>query len=220
MTQGFLIGEVVRRTTGVSLGTFFRKEIAEPLDADFHIGLDPRHFGRVGELIPPPDGTIPLAGGPADSIGARAFKSPLINAAASGTDAWRRAELPAINGHGNARSVAKVQSLIANGGHAFGKQILSRQGCDRVFDEQTNGPDLVLGFPIRFGMGYALNSATLPLGPNPHTCFWAGWGGSLVIIDADAHICLSYVMNKMAHGLVGDSRGGRLAAAVYQSLMG
>ena len=132
ITQGYLIGEVVRRVTGMSLGTFFRKEIAEPIGADFHIGLDPRHFGRVGNLIPPPAGNAPIATGDATSIAARTFRYPPVNALDSRTPEWRRAEIPAGNGHGNARSVAKVQTLIANGGSAFGKRILSKAGCDRV----------------------------------------------------------------------------------------
>ena len=218
ITQGYLIGEVVRRVTGSTLGTFFRTEIAQPLGADFHIGLDPRHFGRVGDLIPPPSGTIPVSNPDPNSIAARTFRYPPVNALDSRTEQWRRAEIPAGNGHGNARSVVKVQSLIANGGSAFGKRILSRSGCERVFDEQTNGLDLVLGVPIRFGMGYGLTSETMPLGPNPNTCFWGGWGGSLVIIDTDARVCLSYVMNKMGIGTTGDARGGKLAMASFMSL--
>jgi len=218
LTQGYLIGEVVRRATGMSLGTFFRREIAEPLGADFHIGLDPRHFKRVGELIPPPDGATPAAAGDPDSIAARTFRNAPINALASRTEAWRRAEIPAANGHGNARSVTRVQTLVANGGRAFGKQILSKQGCDRIFEEQTNGRDLVLGMPQRYGMGYGLTSQFFPLGPNPHTCFWGGWGGSLAIVDADAHVCFAYVMNKMGNGTTGDMRGLGLAIAAFDSL--
>jgi CubicO group peptidase (beta-lactamase class C family) len=219
ITQGYLIGEVVRRVTGSTLGTFFREEIAEPLDADFHIGLDPRHFGRVGDLIPPPSGTAPMVTDTdPNSIAARTFRCPPVNALDSRTTAWRRAEIPAANGHGNARSVVRVQSLIANGGSVFGKQILSKRGCDRAFDEQSSGMDLVLGTPIRFGMGYGLTSEAFPLGPNPHTCFWGGWGGSLVIVDADARVCLSYVMNKMGLGTTGDARGGNLAMAAFASL--
>ena len=219
ITQGYLIGEVVRRVTGSTLGTFFRKEIAEPIGADFHIGLDPRHFGRVGNLIPPPSGDGALSSD-ADpkSVAARTFRYPPVNALDSRTNEWRRAEIPAGNGHGNARSVAKVQTLIANGGSAFGKRILSQNGCDRVFDEQSNGMDLVLGVPVRFGMGYGLTSAAFPLGPNPHTCFWGGWGGSLVIVDADAHVCMAYVMNKMGLGTTGDQRAGKLAMAAFASL--
>jgi CubicO group peptidase (beta-lactamase class C family) len=219
ITQGYLIGEVVRRVAGSSLGTFFRKEIAEPIGADFHIGLDPRHFGRVGNLIPPQSGDSPLTtDADPNSIAARTFRYPAVNALDSRTNEWRRAEIPAANGHGNARSVAKVQTLIANGGSAFGKRILSQSGCDRVFDEQSNGMDLVLGVPVRFGMGYGLTSPAFPLGPNPHTCFWGGWGGSLVIVDADARVCMAYVMNKMGLGTTGDQRAGKLAMAGFQSL--
>jgi len=218
ITQGYLIGEVVRRVTGSSLGTFFRREIAEPIGADFHIGLDPRHFPRIGNLIPPPTGNAPISGGDANSIAARTFRYPATNALDSRTEEWRRAEIPAGNGHGNARSVARVQTLVANGGSAFGKRILSKAGCDRAFDEQSNGIDLVFGTPVRFGMGYGLTSPEFPLGPNPHTCFWGGWGGSLVIVDADARVCLAYVMNKMGAGTTGDARGAALAMATFQSL--
>jgi CubicO group peptidase (beta-lactamase class C family) len=215
VTQGHLIGEVVRRTTGMTLGTFFRRELAEPLDADFHIGLDPRHFERVGELIPPPGDEWSIPGDP-DSISERAFRSPPISALASRTAAWRTAEIPAANGHGNARSVAKVQTLLANGGSAFGKRILSRRSCERVFEEQTNGTDLVLGIPIRFGLGYALSPEFL--GSNSRVCYWGGWGGSLVVVDLDARVCFAYVMNRMSNETTGDLRGLALAATVYLSL--
>ena len=218
ITQGYLIGEVVRRVTGSSLGTFFREEIAEPLGADFNIGLDPRHFDRVGNLIPPSGGSTPVTSGDAQSIAARTFRCPPVNALDSRTTAWRRAEIPAANGHGNARSVVRVQSVLANGGAAFGKRILSQAGCERVFDEQFNGPDLVLGTPMRFGMGYGLTSEVFPLGPNPHTCYWGGWGGSLVIVDTDARVCVSYVMNKMGEGTTGDIRGLGLAMAAFAAL--
>lgn len=108
--------------------------------------------------------------------------------------------------------------MVANGGTAFGKRILSEAGCARVFDEQSNGPDLVLGTPMRFGMGYGLTSELFPLGPNPRTCYWGGWGGSLVIVDTDARVCLSYVMNKMGEGTTGDMRGLGLAMAAFAAL--
>jgi len=217
ITQGYLIGEIVRRVTGVSLGNFFRTEIAEPLGADFHIGLDEREFPRVGDLVPPESGA--LAGiGEADSIAVRTFRSPPVDALASRTAAWRRAEIPAGNGHGNARSVARVQSLVACGGALGGRRLMTEAGAARVFEEQTRGVDLVLGAPIRFGLGYGLTSPEMPLGPNPHTCFWGGWGGSLVIVDADAKASLAYVMNRMGSGTMGDQRGGRMIVAFYGAL--
>jgi CubicO group peptidase (beta-lactamase class C family) len=218
LTQGYLVGEVVRRVSGMTLGAFFRTEIAEPLGADFHIGLAARHDSRVGELIPPPDGSAPLTSAEPGSIAARTFASPAIDALASRTTAWRRAEIPAANGHGNARSIATVQSVVANGGMLSGQRILSARGCQRIFEEQANGTDLVLGLPIRFGMGYGLTSDAMPLGPNPHTCFWGGWGGSLVIVDTDTHVCIAYAMNRMGGGTVGDMRALSIASAVFASL--
>jgi len=198
-TQGHLIGEVVRRITGKTLGTFFREEVADPIGADFHIGTDPKHFHRIGELIPPSSMTDAMA---------KALISPLD----SRTEGWRRAEIPAANGHGNARSVARVQTLLANGGSAFGHRVLSEEGCARVFEEQTNGRDRVLGAQLRFGMGYGLGN------PKRRTCFWGGWGGSIVVCDLDAKLCFSYVMNRMDAGTLGDARSQNLTKAVFAAM--
>jgi CubicO group peptidase (beta-lactamase class C family) len=217
LTQGYLIGEIVRRVTGQTIGRFFREEIAEPLGADFHIGLDKKHFDRVADLVPPADPRI-LSSVDPDSIAARSFRGAPQTVAATRTAAWRQAEIPAGNGHGNARSIARVQSLVACGGAVNGKRILSEAGVGRVFEEQTFGVDLVLGFPIRFGLGYGLKSERMPLGPNPRTCFWAGYGGSLVIIDADARMCLAYAMNRMSSATTGDMRAARLVMAFFGAL--
>jgi CubicO group peptidase (beta-lactamase class C family) len=220
VTQGHLIAEVVRRVAGVSLGTFFANEIAGPLEADFHIGLDPADFGRVGELIPAPGGGSLTSGQKKDSIGFRAFASIPTPVSALTSDAWRQAELPAVNGHGNARSVARAQTPIANGGSAFGVELLSPSTVEGVFVEQTNGVDLCLGLPITFGMGYGLNSAAWPLKPTvePDTCYWGGWGGSLVIADAALRMCSAYVMNRMTGTTLGDRRAAALAYATYECL--
>lgn len=215
-TQGHLIGEVVRRVSGRSIGTFFREEFAEPLSADFHIGVDEAHFPRIADMIPPeagPDTQVPDEG-----IAARTFANPAADALESRTSGWRRAEIPAANGHGNARSVVRVQSVLANRGEAFGKRLMSEEGCRAIFDEQTNGMDLVLGIPVRFGMGYGLNSEAMPISPNPNTCYWGGWGGSIAVVDQDARMCVSYVMNRMEATLTGDMRGMSIVQAVYESL--
>ena len=92
---------------------------------------------------------------------------------------------------------------------------LSPKTQDLIFEEQSNGTDLVLGVPMRFGIGYGLTSAEVPLGINPRTCFWGGWGGSLIVNDMDARTTVAYVMNKMGEGTVGDARGaGVLFAAL------
>ncbi|MXX29462.1 MAG: beta-lactamase family protein [Gammaproteobacteria bacterium] len=216
LTQGHLIGEVVRRVTGLSLGQVFRRELAEPLGADFHIGTGPEHDHRIGELIPPE--AAPAGEAKEDSIAARTFANPFIAARASSTRAWRAAEMPSSNGHGNARSVMRVQTLAANLGSAFGKRLMSEAGCRAIFDEQTFGKDLVLGVPVKFGMGYGITTDLLPMGPNPNIAYWGGWGGSTAVIDLDARLCVSYVMNRMEGNLMGDLRGFRLLQAAHRSL--
>jgi CubicO group peptidase (beta-lactamase class C family) len=217
LTQGHLIGEVVRRVSGKSIGRFFADEIATPLQADFHIGTAEEHFPRIGELIAPEDAP-PQADSDPDSIASRTFKNPGIRASAAATAGWRKAEIPAANGHGNARSVVRAQTAVANGGSAFGVDLLSAEGVARIFDEQIFGEDLVLGVPLRFGMGYGLTSDAMPMGPNERIGYWGGWGGSTIVIDQDARMCTSYVMNKMAAGLLGDTRGFSLLQAAYGSL--
>lgn len=216
LTQGHLIGEVVRRVSGETLGNFFRREIAEPLGADFHIGTGAEHDGRIGELIPPKES--PAMGAAEGSIAARTFANPAVKAQASATAGWRRAEIPAANGHGNARSVVAAQTLVANLGTASGKRLISEAGCRVIFEEQTFGKDLVLGVPIKFGMGYGLTTDILPMGPNEHIAYWGGWGGSTAVVDQDARLCVSYVMNRMESDLLGDLRGFKLLQAAYRSL--
>jgi CubicO group peptidase (beta-lactamase class C family) len=217
ITQGYLVGEVVRRITGKSLGTFFKDEVATPLGADFHIGLDPREFGRVADLIPP-EAVAGAFAAPPDSIPMRTLGNPPLDALQSRTKGWRMAEIPAANGHGNARSIARIHTALANGGEAFGKRLLSAKGCEVVFEEQTNGMDLVLGAPLRFGMGFGLPTPGLPLGPNARTCFWGGWGGSLAQIDYDDHLVVAFAMTKMNSTTLGDARGVALREAAYRAI--
>lgn len=214
LTQGHLIGEIVRRVTGQSIGTFFRNEIAEPTGADFHIGADVALDERICNLIPPQAGPAP---GP-ESIAGRTFANPRVDATEPRKRAWRAAEIPAANGQANARAIVRAQTAMANGGQAFGKTIMSEAGTRRIFEKQSEGMDLVLGVPLVFGMGYGLNSEATPISPNKNTCFWGGYGGSSVIVDQDANLCFSYVMNKMETGLLGDPRGFGLAAAMYMSM--
>jgi CubicO group peptidase (beta-lactamase class C family) len=215
LTQGYLVGEVVRRVTGQSLGSFFAKEVAGPLGADFYIGLPQEHDQRVAAVIPPP----PLDIDPdPTSVAARTLTNPPLRAEASWELSWRRAEIPAANGHGNARSVAAVQSVLACGGEVGGVRLLSPAVCDAVFDEQSHSTDLVLGVPLRIGMGYGLNSPELPISPNPRACFCGGWGGSIVVVDLDARMAVAYIMNRMGEGTLGDQRGAGIVLAAFAAL--
>lgn len=217
ITQGYLIGEVVRRITGKTLGTYFQEEIAGPLDADFFIGVPASEFHRISRLIPYGSGAAP-DGGNVDSIPARTFRSPFAGAEHSWTDRWRRAELPAANGHGNARSVAKLQAPLACKGSAFGVDLMSAKTAMSVMTPRISGTDLVLGVPLSFGLGFGLVSESVPLSPNKNACFWGGWGGSNILVDQDAQMSVAFVMNKMHDGLMGDPRSLRLLEAIYRAL--
>jgi CubicO group peptidase (beta-lactamase class C family) len=222
ITQGYLQGEIVRRVTGKSIGTFFREEIAGPLRADFHIGLDPEHDDRVGELIPPTygigQGSDTSDAPDKDSIANRTMQSAAITGNEPRTREWRAAEIPAAGGIGNARSVARVHSMMACGGEVDGIRIMSESGVERAREEQTRGKDLVMGAPLVFGNGFGLNDAKFPISPNERAFFWGGWGGSLAIIDLDARLSIAYVMNRMEANLMGDPRGVSLAMAAFGSV--
>ena len=212
ISQGYLEAEMVRRVTGRTIGTFFREEVAGPLGAEFHIGLPESEEPKVAELIPPPPGSMEaLANVDMDSIAVRAALSCPITGAEPNTREWRAAEIPAAGGQGNARGVARVHAALANGGSLDGVELMSAAGVDRIFEEQIESVDLVLGQKMRLGMGFGLMNETIPLSASPRSCFWGGWGGSLAVIDADTHTSFAYVMNKMADELMGDLRGGILA---------
>jgi len=220
LNQGHLVGEVIRRIDGRSLGTFFAEEVAGPLGGDFHIGLDESEFGRISNVISPPPIPIDMDAVDPSSPAFKTFTGPAPAAEVSWEAPWRKAEIGAANGHGNARSVAGIQAVVANGGTHNGVNLLSQDTIDLIFDEQSYGVDLVLGLPVRFGMGYALPSEAAPHLPAGNICYWGGWGGSSIIVDTDRNMTIAYMMNRMAEGLLGDMRGTNLVTAAYDAVGG
>jgi len=221
ITHGYLLGELIRRITGKTVGTFFREEVANPLNADFHIGLPEELDSHVGELIPPEMPDLEKVAEQFNfdvTMAIKTLSNPPLTAELSRTRAWRGAEIPAANGHGNARSVARIISALACGGEVDNVRLLSLETIEKSIEEQSYGPDLVLILPIRFGLGWGLTSKEMPIGPNPRTFYWGGWGGSLAVVDLDAKLSISYVMNKMNSNLTGDIRTVRLVRALYKAL--
>jgi CubicO group peptidase (beta-lactamase class C family) len=217
LTQGYLVGEVIRRVTGKSLGTVFREEIAEPLGADFWIGLPASEDHRVAELIPPPKGQAVGDAEGRTEIQRNMENNPGIDVSATKTRGWRGAEIGAAGGTGNARSVAQIHAILANGGVAQGKRFMSEAGCRKALELQIEGEDLILGGPARFGLGFGLSGGVVPL-PNRNAMYWGGYGGSLAIIDFDARTTFAYVMNRMLGTTTGDTRAFGLAMAMWQAL--
>jgi CubicO group peptidase (beta-lactamase class C family) len=228
LNYGWLVGEVVRRITGRSLGTYFREEIAQPLGLDCHIGLEARHDARVTAILPAPP---PAPGEPnaflemmkdPESVSAKTLMNPpdLIAPHTVNSREWRGAEIPAANGHTTARALARVYGALSRGGEVDGVRVLTPASIQRCHTEQSNGPDTVLMISTRFSLGFML-SQPLPgssLGPNPHIFGHPGAGGSLGIADPDTKIGFGYTMNQMGTGLLVDPRAEALIKAVYESL--
>jgi CubicO group peptidase (beta-lactamase class C family) len=220
ITQGFLVGEVVRRITGRSLGTFFAHEVAGPLGADFTIGLPAAQDHRVALTLAPPGQTddyaasapgTSAAGSPGAATTAADPSAPIAITVRDGnTEAWRRAEIPAGNGYGNARSVALIQSVLACGGTVGGVRLLSPGGCARVRETQFSGQDRILGMRVNWGLGYGLFGDSFG---------WGGWGGAMVMIDPGARMAVSYVTNQMTEPDAGP-RGLEIVMAAYDGLPG
>jgi CubicO group peptidase (beta-lactamase class C family) len=216
VTQGYLIGEIVRRITGTTIGQFFKSEVADVLGADFHIGLPESEEDRVSVVIAPE--RFDFMDVAHDSMTYRTFTSPPVDATMPRHRWWRAAEIPAANGHGNAHSVALVQQIIANRGEANGHRFYQERTGDLIFETQANGMDLVLATPTHFGMGYGLSSTTVPIGPR--ACYWGGLGGSVIVMDQDSGLTVAYMMNLMRSGLTTDTRGATFALCAALSSLG
>ena len=216
LNQGHMVGEIIRRITGKSLKQFVAEEIAGPLGADFQIGALERDWDRIADVVPPPPLPFDMDAIDMQSPAFKTMTGPVPDAAAANTAGWRHADMGACNGHGNARSVARIMSALALGGEVDGIRLLGPETIDLIFDEQSNGVDLVLGVPLRFGIGYGLPILeTVPYLPDERICFWGGWGGSVIAMDLGRRMTISYMMNKMGPGVIGSDRSEAYISAIY-----
>lgn len=198
-TFGYLLGELVRRVTGKSLGNFFRENIANPLDIDFNIGLSEIYDSRIADIIAPEE-VFPKWQVILIRLLFRKTVKVLFNPNMESVDfnsrAWRSAEIPAANGHGNARSIAKVGSILACSGMFDNKKIISRSTVERAIEPQISGRDRIMLYsPQKFSLGFGLLDDRFFLGP--HSFGWGGAGGSLCVMDIEKKLSIGYAMNKM-----------------------
>ena len=201
-TFGFLAGEVIRRTAGCTVGTLLREQIAGPLGADVHIGLPASQHARVAPVPwpgPLPEETAPAGLAPARREEAHGSFNPagLSGAGVLNSAAWRTAEVPSANAHGTARGIARIYAALAAGGTLDGTAVADAAALADATAEQAYGPDLVLGRPSRFGLGFQLTQPERPLGPGQAAFGHFGAGGSLGFCDPDCGIAFGYVMNRM-----------------------
>lgn len=222
-TQGFLLGEVMRRVTGLTIGPFVRNHITGPLGADYWIGLPAAEHPRVARLMPAPGLRLLAAkdGEAPDALRALAFfQNPdeewetTLNSAA-----WRECEMASGSGHGNARSVARIYGALVAPGAIDDVTLMSRASMHEMATMQHDMIELLQERHYRQGLGVLLNSPdAVHMGPNPASFGHHGIGGSTGFADPDAQVGFSYAINKM-HS-VGDNgpRSRRLIDAVYSAL--
>jgi CubicO group peptidase (beta-lactamase class C family) len=232
VTYGHLVGEVVRRISGRSLGTYFREEVAEPLGLDFWIGLPEELEPRVATLV----GNLGLSEGDEVDDATRAmiemFLGPetmlgralTVNGAFTrhegpetanvfNTRAVHAAEIPAANGIADARSLARMYAACI--GEVDGVRVLGEEQMRDAATQRTDGPNVVLlDMDLQFGLGFFVPSSLMAVG-GPRSFGHAGAGGSLGWADPDAGLAFGYVMNKMAQAIAGDTRSSALIEACY-----
>jgi CubicO group peptidase (beta-lactamase class C family) len=225
LTYGHLVGEVVRRVSGLRPGAFLAREVTGPLGIDFGIGLPERDSGRAAELVQP----AVTASSEQAAVFAQlapaaiaALTNPAVSAAGAVTPEWRAAEIPAANGHGTARAVAALYGVFAGRGSYGGHRVLSPEAAERVREGQGGCRDLVLGagfeHETEVGLGLWLSGPDGSYGPNPRAFGHDGFGGSCGLADPEAGVSLGYVMNRMGPHIANDPRKMALVDALYGAL--
>jgi CubicO group peptidase (beta-lactamase class C family) len=219
-TQGNLLGEIVRRVTGLRYRDFIAQELVRPLGLDYRIGgLTEADFDRRAELVPTVEGTLfARKDSEPDSLLAKGFQQhpdePI--GVTLNSIGWRQAEIASANGHGTARSVAAIYGAIANGGTLGDVRVMSQQTIARMLTEQHNQTEKMQNRPYHQGLGVLLNTpVSVWMGPNPRAFGHHGFGGSIGMGDPDAKLGFSYACNKM-HALPDNGpRARRIIEAVY-----
>ena len=222
ITMGHLLGELVRRVTGTPIKQFVAEELAGPLGADFQIGALEKDWPRVSNVIPPPPMPMDFSKLPQDSPAIKTLTNPPLDPIVAHKAYWRNSEIAASNGHSNARGLARILSAIPNGGVVDGHKIISPETIELIFREQSNGLDLVLGKPLRFGIGYGIGGGgtaqSIPFLPQEKMAFWGGWGGSIEVLDVHRKVTFTYVMNAMAGAIIGSPRAEKYVSHVWDIL--
>jgi CubicO group peptidase (beta-lactamase class C family) len=222
ITFGWLVGELVRRVSGKSVGAFFRERFAKPLELDTQIGIPPSDDARCTPLRWLPRDRTPgakptlmeKAMADPEGIVAKAFANPptTVLPQTLETREWRGGEVPSVNGHTTALGLAKLYGAFARG------EALSRTAVDRARAESSSGHDEILDVTTRFGLGYMLSVPGEEMGPSEGAFGHPGAGGSLGFADPTASLGFGYVTNRLGTRLQLDPRAKALIAAVYASL--
>jgi CubicO group peptidase (beta-lactamase class C family) len=228
VTFGFIVGEIVRRVSGLGITDFVRTQIAEPLALDgCYVGLPRSEHGRLVETITSPDAGE-LTRDPAamvrmaEQLGLT-IRPELIAAAlppailtAHGGDEWVEQPMPSGNGCFTARSLARMYACLAGGGELDGVHLVSDKTVERAIEPQNDRPDLILGFPMQWRLGYhgvLTSAAVLPRGFGHN-----GYGGSGAWGDPDRELAVAYTLNALGEAIAGDTRFMDLGGAAVRAV--
>ncbi|MDI7776066.1 serine hydrolase domain-containing protein [Asticcacaulis sp. EMRT-3] len=212
---GYLLGEVFRRADGRSLGTALREDIAAPFGIEVMIGTPDVYEPRIAHLQKP---SAPPDLGPIDAIKRAAFLDKGSAPAGKGSADWRRMEIPSANAHATSLGLARLMSVVANGGVLDGRSLISPETLSQAMRERVYGQDRVLPYRLSWGAGFLRNKGIAIYGPNPNAVGHSGWGGSCALADPERKVSAAYVMNKQSHWLIGDPRPVSLIDAFYGCL--
>jgi len=216
ITVGFIAGEIARRVDpdGRTLGTILREDICEPNEIDFYIGTPESEHDRCADMHMP----RALADlGEINDATKAAFLEKWSAPGGRGTAVYRESELPAANGHGTAKSLARLMQ-IAIDGKICDTSYLSETTLYELSRERISGPNLVVPFDLTLAAGLMINRPNQFYGPNETTLGHSGWGGSCTFADQVEGLTFAYVMNKQSNVLIGDPRPARLIEALYECL--
>lgn len=222
ISYGHLLDGLVRHATGVPLAEQFRTLVAEPLEADFHLGVPPDALDRCADLVPPTTSGIDVSALPPGNFLIPTITNPLLDVTGvcNGAD-WRAVSVAGANGHGNARSIARIQAAVSHGGSYAGVDLLSPETIGRICEVQADGPDLVLLVPLRWGIGYGLpQPVSAPAVPDGRVCWWTGYGGAIVVNDLDRRTTVAYAMNRMEPHYTSSARTDAYLTTAFDCLKG
>jgi CubicO group peptidase (beta-lactamase class C family) len=227
---GFFADELVRRLQGVSLGEYWRKELAGPAGIDFWIGLPEEEHDRVAQMIAPrptyldPEDPFLLALADPSSLTRAAFNSPggLSGATIMNRSSVRQASLPSLGGIGSASALAKFYAILAGDGSWEGRRLFGPASLRAMRERVVSGYDETLRLPTSFSAGFMLDplnpsgtKSRRTLGPSLYAFGHPGAGGSLAFADPELGIGFAYVMNQMEPGVLPKDRVHRLVRALY-----
>jgi len=219
--QGFLLGEVMRRVTGKTVGPFLREEVATPLKAEYYIGgMTDAEQSHVAEVMPNMGAKLFAAkdGPDQTSLRALAFKQNPNEpwAVTMNRREWRTVEVASGSGHGNARGVARIYGALGNGA-LDGVTLMSKRQLEAMITEQHNQIEALQDRPYHQALGLLLNtSEAVYMGPNMRSFGHHGIGGSIGFCDPDARMGFSYACNKMHAVGTNGPRAARLIDAFYR----